>query len=87
MKEHPAIIAADLSVVQQSIAPARDLLMGAIARGLSQRLARIVELASLDTPPGERTSRVAAYVDLVHYVDQVYAVAAGLVAEDSASAT
>ena len=76
----PAIVAADQCVDVSSIAPARDLLLRDIERGLRQRLDRLVRLSRLDAPPGLRTSRVAAYVDLVDYVQRLRHVATDAVA-------
>ena len=86
MKEHPAIMAAHLAAANSSIDPARDLLMREIEHGLERRLARLLDLSHPDDGSfGVGASRVAAYVELVQYVEHVFGVATGVYVEDTAS--
>lgn len=77
-REDPAVEAADRTVSSGSIRPAHELLMQAIDRGLARRLDRIIRLSDPDAPPGIRSSRLAAYQDLIQYVQLVHNVASDI---------
>ncbi len=68
----PAVPAADRAIAQRSAEEVEELLVGAVRRGLHQRL----ELVATRAPPGEKVAQgrawVEAYVPYVHWVEGVY---------------
>ena len=84
----PVIPAADRAVAPGDVAALETLLLHAVREGLRERLDRA--LATKTFAPGDVAAGrayVAAYVPLLHYVEQVHALAAGTALGAAAGAT